>query len=119
MSAEGGHAEDIYEGASQERAFDFFAEMVAANAKRTYDAYQDLDLARARSELAHAERLNVLAENDIIQLQTHQADLNAQKIRTIEVAVENQWESSAEVSGEAVIAALAAAVAKTLNADTP
>lgn len=108
---------ELFEGDTQERSWDNLAYLSGVNAKRTYDAYQDVDLARARTDLAHSERMNVLAENAIVQLQTHQADLNSQKIRVIEIATENQWEGANEISGEAVIAALAAAVAKSMNPD--
>ena len=122
MPAEKGHAEDIYEGQSQERSFDFFAEMIAANAKRTYDEYQQVSLDHIRNTNSIAERVlsdAATASTQIIQ-QTlkHVSDTDAQKIRHADIAIENQWESSTEVSGEAIIAALAAAVAKTFKQGT-
>ena len=112
MPAEEGHAEDIYEGQTQERSWD-------ANVKRTYDEYQQVSLDHIRNTNVLAERIlsdAATASSQIIQ-QTikHTADTDAQKVRHADVAIENQWESGAEVSGEAVLAALAAAVSKTLN----
>ena len=116
MTAEEGHAEDIYEGQAQERLFDTAAEMIAANMKRTYDAYQDLDLnhARALNNVALQALQNAVTVANAVNNQTvkHTSDTDAQKVRHADIAIENQWESSAEVSGEAVIAALAAAVAE-------
>lgn len=101
-------ADELFEGDTQERSWDNLAYLGGINAKRTYDAYQDLDLARARADLAHSERLNLLAENSIVQVQTHQADLNAQKVRHTEIAIENQWESAEEVAMAQVAAHIAA-----------
>jgi hypothetical protein len=108
MTAENGHAEDIYEGQSQERFFDGNAEIIAANMKRTYDAYQDLDLSNARAiqNLTVQALQNAIATTDMVAKQA---------LRHTDIAIENQWESSAEVSGEAVLAALAAAVSATLT----
>lgn len=119
MTEEGGHAEDIYEGQAQERVFDTAAEMIAANMKRTYDAYQDLDLnhARALNNVALQALQNAVTVANSVNNQTvkHTSDVDAQKVRHADIAIENQWESGSEVSGEAVLAALAAAVAATLN----
>lgn len=102
MPAEEGHAEDIYEGQSQERSFDFFAELIAANAKRTYDEYQQVSLDHIRNTNNISERIlsdAATASSQIIQ-QTikHTADTDAQKVRHADVAIENQWESAEEVA---------------------
>lgn len=116
MPAEEGHAEDIYEGQSQERSFDFFAELIAANAKRTYDEYQgvNLDQTRALNNIALQALQNAVESANMVSKQVikHNSDTDAQKVRHADIAIENQWESSTEISGEAVIAALAAAVAE-------
>lgn len=123
MTEENGHAEDIYEGQSQERVFDNFAELIVTNAKRTYDAYQDLDLANARAiqNVAVQALQNAVETANMVGKQAvkHTADTDAQKVRHADIAIENQWESSTEVSGEAVIAALAAAVADAFKKNPP
>ena len=96
------------------------------NLKRTYDEYQDLALTAARRSQVNYDQLNNVAlqalQNAVeaANLAGHQAvkhtsDTDAQKVRHADIAIENQWESGAEVSGEAVIAALAAALAARLN----
>ncbi len=102
MPEESGHAEDIYEGQSQERIFDFFVALLAGNAKRTYDEYQQVSLDHVRNTNAIAERVlsdAATASSQIIQ-QTikHTADTDAQKVRHADIAIENQWESAEEVA---------------------
>ena len=95
MPGESGHAEDIYEGQTQERSWD-------ANVKRTYDEYQQISLDHIRVTNGIAERIlsdAATASNQIIQQTiTHTADLNAQKVRHADIAIENQWESAEEVA---------------------
>lgn len=62
-----------------------------ANIKRSYDEYQDLGLTRARNAEDHANRMRTIAENTFLQLQEHQADLRAQKVRHNDLAVDRQW----------------------------
>ena len=95
MPAESGHAEDIYEGQTQERSWD-------ANVKRTYDEYQQVSLDHLRNTNNIAERIlsdAATASSQIIQ-QTikHTADTDAQKVRHADIAIENQWESAEEVA---------------------
>ncbi len=54
MPGEGGHAEDIYEGQTQERSWD-------ANVKRTYDEYQELALESARRTRLQFDQLAQVA----------------------------------------------------------
>lgn len=73
-----------------------------ANRKRTYDEYQDVGLAAARlaqrvadrtaaQSLDHAARLQVIAERSLNNAATHDADLNAMKIRHNDIAIDRQW----------------------------
>ena len=104
MPAETGHAEDIYEGQTQERSWD-------ANVKRTYDEYQQVSLDHLRNTNNIAERIlsdAATASSQIIQ-QTikHTADLDAQGIRHGDIAIEGQWESVEEIAGAQVAAHIA------------
>ena len=102
MPAERGHAEDIYEGQTQERSWD-------ANVKRTYDEFQDISLVAARRSQTQFDAISNIAlqalqnavENANFaakQHGKHTADTDAQKVRHADVAIENQWESAEEVA---------------------
>ncbi len=102
MPAERGHAEDIYEGQTQERSWD-------ANVKRTYDEFQDISLVAARRSQTQFDAISNIAlqalqnavENANFaakQHGKHTSDTDAQKVRHADVAIENQWESAEEVA---------------------
>ena len=102
MPKESGHAEDIYEGQTQERSWD-------ANVKRTYDEYQDIALTAARRSQTQFDAISNISlqalqnavENANFaakQFGKHTSDTDAQKVRHADVAIENQWESAEEVA---------------------
>ena len=102
MPAEKGHAEDIYEGQTQERSWD-------ANVKRTYDEFQDISLVAARRSQTQFDAISNIAlqalqnavenaNNAAKQHSKHTSDTDAQKVRHADIAIENQWESAEEVA---------------------
>ena len=119
MAEESGHAEDIYEGQTQERFWDNASQVVFANIKRTFDEYQGvgLDQQRALNQITIQALQNAVETANMVAKQAvkHTSDIDAQKMRHADIAIENQWESGAEVSSDAILAALAAAVAEKLK----
>jgi hypothetical protein len=104
------------------------------NMKRTYDAYQDLDLSRARQndygvEMARIEERKSSAERDKIATQALQnavetANMVAkQAVRHGDLSIDRQWNvdevstltAKSGVQSDAMIVALAAAVADILD----
>ena len=106
--------DELFAGDANTRAWD-------TNLKRTYDEYQQVSLDHIRNTNQISERIlsDAATASAQITAQTikHTSDTDAQKVRHADIAIENQWESGAEVAGEAVVAALAAAVAKILSND--
>ena len=111
--------DELFAGDANTRAWD-------TNLKRTYDEYQDIALTAARRSQVNFDSLNNVAlqalqnavsQSNVTNNQTlkHTSDTDAQKVRHADIAIENQWETGAEIAGEAVVAALAAAVAKILK----
>jgi hypothetical protein len=97
-----------FEGDTQERFWDNASQVLFANIKRTYDEYQgvSLDQQRAINQITIQALQNAVETANLV---------GKQSVRHTDIAIENQWESSAEVSGEAVLAALAVAVANALK----
>lgn len=97
-----------YEGDTQERFWDNASQVLFSNIKRTYDEYQgvSLDHQRALNQITIQALQNAVETANLV---------GKQAVRHTDIAIENQWESSAEVSGEAILAALAAAVAAKLS----
>ncbi len=63
----------------------------AGNIKRTYDAYQDLELQLARRSLDHYSRVSVIAER-ILNNGVNQDNIaNLQGIAHRDVAVDSTW----------------------------
>lgn len=103
------------------------------NMKRTYDAYQDLDLVRARNdaygvELARIEERKSASERDKIATQALQnavetANMVAkQAVRHGDVAIDRQWNvdevstltAKSGIQADAMVTLLAEAIAKAL-----
>jgi hypothetical protein len=63
----------------------------AANIKRTYDAYQDLELQLARSALAHVNRVNVIAERILNNAATTDNIANLQAVAHRDIAIDSTW----------------------------
>lgn len=61
------------------------------NAKRTYDAYQDLDLLRARQHQVEQTRVNQIAEQALQNAVSFQAAANQQMLRLVDLASDSFW----------------------------
>jgi hypothetical protein len=86
--------------------------MVFLNQKRTYDAYQDLDLIRARQDARNSENVANLAQQ-ALQNAVETANLvSKQAVRHADVAIDRQWNLNETDQ-------LAAIVAKTLDNSVP
>ena len=96
-----------------------------SNIKRTYDEYQDLANSQTKNVQAHVQKIMSDAQNisnQIFQNAVENANISAkQTIRHADIAIDRQWNLD-EVSRlaalpgvEALSAALAANIAKTLS----
>lgn len=110
--------------------FKAHSELTAANAKRTYDAYQDLDLGAARRAQLQFDQIQNVALQ-ALQNSVETANMVAkQAVRHAEIAIDNQWNPVQTATGDRItgstvmdeqVAAKAvdAATAKSVDATTP
>jgi len=115
---------DMGEGKEREfetgmdEVFKFISEMVAANMKRTYDEYQDIALASARRSQSNYDSI-------MAQSLRHMEELHQDARRHGDLAHDRQWNIDeqgytaqkiiAAMQDPAIIAAMAAAVAKAMT----
>ena len=105
--------------------FKGFSQMNALNLKRTYDAYQDLDLMRGRDAQKETNTLSNLA-TQALQNAVETANMVAkQAVRHSDLSIDRIWNVDeqgytaekilATMQDPAVAMAMAAAIAKTMN----
>lgn len=84
--------------------FKAHSELTAANEKRTYDAYQDLDLQSARRTQLQFDQLQNVALQ-ALQNSVESANMVAkQAIRHSDIAIDNQWNPVQQGTGDNITA---------------
>jgi hypothetical protein len=63
----------------------------AANIKRTYDVYQDLEIQLARRSLDHYARISVIAERILNNAANADNIANLQAIAHRDIAIDSEW----------------------------
>jgi predicted oxidoreductase (fatty acid repression mutant protein) len=86
--------------------------MVFLNMKRTYDAYQDLDLLRARQDARNSENIANIAQQALQNAVTTANAISAQAVRIVDLASDRQWNINETDQ-------LAAIIAKALDNSVP
>lgn len=108
-------------------AAQFFQNLMSANAKRTYDLHQSLDLAAQVGDSTSRLRINSLAEQAIQNAIETANMVSKQAVRHADIAIDRQWNTDeqgyqvaailrSDVFKDAISGAVAAAVAATVNA---
>lgn len=73
------------------RSTDAVADLIDANAKRTYDVYQDLDVQLARRSLDHYSRICVIAERVLNNAANVDNIANLQAVAHRDIAIDSEW----------------------------
>jgi hypothetical protein len=113
-------AEREFETGSDE-FFKAHSALTATNAKRTYDAYQDLDLASARRAQLQFDQIQNIALQ-ALQNSVETANMVAkQAVRHSDIAIDNQWNPVQQGTGDNLTGSLVAdtkVAAKAVDAAT-
>ena len=87
-------AERGFETGKDERAYNSNmeqADIIAANKKRTYDAYQSIDLQIQQATALQQAKINSMEIAEREQRLRHVEDLHQQKVRHADLAIDRTW----------------------------